>query len=79
MTEPTNGNVTWAQFLRCVIIGIVFLIGLAGGIVAWTMSKTESAVMVKTKVEYHDQRLIVLEMKLDHMDVKIDKILEKVK
>ena len=72
-----NGNVTWAQLLRCIIYGIVFIVSVSGGLVAWTVTKTEAAATTRTKVEYNVKRIDRIEVQLDKIESKIDRILER--
>ena len=80
MTNPVakNGYITWAQFLRCVIYGGVFLVGLSGGVVAWAMSTNGIQKADGVRVLDLDRRVVVIEGKLDGMDGKLDAILRKV-
>lgn len=72
-----NGYVTWAQFLRSIIYGLMLFLTIGSGLVAWTVSKTEQAASGRTKIEYHEVRISSIEKKIDRIEEKIDRLLER--
>lgn len=77
MSENGNGSVTWAAFWRAVVYGIVFLIGLSGGAIAWAFNVSQTGAIREVKITDHERRILVIESKLDGMDGKLDQLLER--
>lgn len=71
----TNGHITWAQFLRCVLAGVAFLVGLSGGVVAWAMSTSSRDAVQDTQIRHIDMRIEKIEANYRVIDSKLDTLI----
>lgn len=68
-----------SNFYKSIISGVVILIGILSGSVAFAISSTAQSSWQDAQIQSIDKRVNYLERKIDGMDLKLDKIYNEVK
>lgn len=68
-----------SNYYKSVISGVLVLIGILGGSVAFAISSTSQSSKQEVQVQNIDKRVEVIENKFEGIDGKLDKIYDEVK
>lgn len=68
-----------SNFYKSIISGVVILIGILSGSVAFAISSTAQSSWQDAQIQSIEKRVNSLEQKIDGIDLKLDKIYNEVK